>query len=212
MASPLVIFDFDGTLGNSLPWLRSVVNDVALVYGFKQLSSEEMELLRSMHFSDILQYLSVPKWKIPAIAAHVRVKMSESIEEIPLFPGAEEAITQLAKMNCTLAVVSSNSEPNIRSVLGDQLSNHMVGFECGVSLFGKSKKLQKVIRKLGQSGNQRQIYVGDEVRDIEAAKDAGILATSVTWGYGKSEILAKKGPDYLIEDFEQLCQVVSKEG
>jgi len=209
VVSPLVIFDFDGTLGNSLPWLRSVVNDVALVYGFKQLNDEEVELLRSMNFADILNYLAVPKWKVPAIAAHVRIKMAESIEEIPLFPGVEDAIKQLAEIDCTLAVVSSNSEPNIRSVLGAGLSNHMVGFECGVSLFGKSKKLRKVIRNVGRSGNQRTIYVGDEVRDIDAAKDAGILSTSVTWGYGKSDMLAKKSPDYLIENFDQLFQVVS---
>ncbi|PSB03825.1 HAD family hydrolase, partial [Merismopedia glauca] len=52
------------------------------------------------------------------------------------------------------------------------------------------------------------IYVGDETRDIEAARKSKIKAIAVCWGFNFREILAKYKPDFLIDRPSQLLEVV----
>ena len=80
----LAIFDFDGTLADSLPWFRSVFNSVATRYGFRALDDAEFEELRGMGNREIIRRVGVPLWKIPLIAAHMKRLMAEDIDGIAL--------------------------------------------------------------------------------------------------------------------------------
>ena len=51
-------------------------------------------------------------------------------------------------------------------------------------------------------------FVGDEVRDIEAGKKAGIKTIAVSWGYNTKDALAKEQPDYIIDTPLDLKTVV----
>ena len=51
------------------------------------------------------------------------------------------------------------------------------------------------------------IYIGDETRDIKAAKKAGIRSAAVTWGYNSCRVLEAQNPDYLIHHPEELFQL-----
>jgi len=46
--------------------------------------------------------------------------------------------------------------------------------------------------------------VGDETRDIEAAKAAGFQSVAVTWGYNSKKVLENARPDFIVEDFSAL--------
>lgn len=199
----LIILDFDGTLADSFPWLSDVINDVAKTYDFRQLTNSDKEQLRGMEFEEILTFLSVPKWKVPAIVTHVRLLMSAHLNEVPLFPGAFEALLALYESGCTLAIVSSNSENNVRTVLGHDLCRCITSFDCGISLFGKAKKIKKVVKSLAKE-EQTVVYVGDEIRDIIAAKQAGVLSAAVTWGYTNPSRLAEKNPDILLNTIVEM--------
>ena len=50
------------------------------------------------------------------------------------------------------------------------------------------------------------VYVGDEVRDIKAARQAGVAMAAVTWGFHRRELLAPCRPDYLLERPEELLR------
>jgi phosphoglycolate phosphatase-like HAD superfamily hydrolase len=60
------------------------------------------------------------------------------------------------------------------------------------------------MRSSRKTTGQRAVYVGDEVRDIVAARKAGVDVAAVSWGYNTREVLAKHEPDYLIERPELL--------
>ena len=53
-------------------------------------------------------------------------------------------------------------------------------------------------------------YIGDEVRDIEAAKEAGINSVAVTWGFSDLAQLKKAKPFALITKPEQLLDIINK--
>jgi phosphoglycolate phosphatase-like HAD superfamily hydrolase len=52
------------------------------------------------------------------------------------------------------------------------------------------------------------LFVGDELRDIEAAQETGVHMAAVTWGYNSTAALEAAGPDYLIADPMGICRLV----
>jgi len=204
----LAIFDFDGTLANSLIWFGKIVNELADAYGFKRIEDDEVDLLRSYDALQIMKHLGLAAWKLPSIAAHTRKLMSAQIHEVPLYDGVETMLTSLAEQGVTLAVVSSNTEENVRRVLGAELVALVETFECGVSLFGKASKLRKVLRHTGVSALDT-IYIGDEIRDVRAARDVGVAAGAVAWGYNSAAALEAVAPTALFEDVAAITSGVA---
>jgi phosphoglycolate phosphatase len=193
MRYKLVIFDFDGTLANSFPWAASIINQVAEKYKFRRIYENEYETLRSYDIGSALKFLGIPLWKAPAIGSHLRKLMAHDIQQIPLFDGIDRLLQRLSGDGITLAVVSSNSRQNICRVLGPENAALITYYECGVAIFGKSAKLRKVLRHSGiLSGDA--IYIGDEIRDIEAARDADMAFGAASWGYTRADSLEAHSP------------------
>src|SRR5216684_2577859 len=113
----LAIFDLDGTLSDSLPWFRRVVNSIADKHRFKRIEDHDVEMLRGKSSREIIRYLQVPIRRIPAIARDMRRLKSESIHAIPLFAGVDVMLGELSQLGVTLAVVSSDSAGNVRKAL-----------------------------------------------------------------------------------------------
>ena len=194
MAS-LVIFDLDGTLADSFPWFRRHANDVADKFGFRRV--EDFEALRHADFRQIFHQLEVSRIKLPVIARHMRQLKTRHLDEIALFPGVEPMLRSLSEAGLRLALVSSDSEANARSQLGE-LAHLFEKFDCGASVFGKAAKFRRVVRRAGLRPSD-VISIGDEVRDIEAAREAGIACGAVCWGFAAPELLRSMRPDFLFE-------------
>lgn len=189
----LIIFDFDGTLGDTFGWFAGALNTIADKYHFKHVDPSEYEIMRGLDARAVLKYLGVPLWKIPLIAGHMRKLMSREIHKISLFEGIESLLRRLSEMGVTLAVVSSNSAENIRHVLRAEVAALIAYYECGVSVFGKEAKLKKILRQSGIPRNEA-IYIGDEIRDHQAAQDVGIAFGGASWGYTTPEALGADAP------------------
>jgi phosphoglycolate phosphatase len=122
---------------------------------------------------------------------------AEHIHGIALFPGTGAMLHALVDSGVHLALVSSDDEANARRQLGDDAALFS-WFDCGASLFGKTAKFRRALKRAGVSADQA-IAIGDEVRDIEAARAAGIACGAVTWGYASPKVLRALGPDLVFE-------------
>ncbi len=203
MPYSLVIFDLDGTLADSFPWFLRNVNDVADRFGFRRIADGDVESLRHAGSREILRRLEVPLWKLPGIARHMRRMKSADLDGIPLFPGAEAMLRSLRDGGLSLALVSSDNEANARRQLGEAQSL-FAHFDCGASPFGKATKFRRLVKRTGASP-QQVISVGDEVRDIEAARAAGIGCAAVMWGYAAPNALRALGPDVVFERMDDVA-------
>ncbi len=200
----LVIFDLDGTLADSFPWFRRHVNGVADRFAFRRIADEDVESLRHADSREILTRLEVPTWKLPAIARHMRRLKAQHIQDIPLFDGAEAMLRTLLQAGFRLALVSSDSEANARQQLGE-LAALFSHFDCGASIFGKARKFRRVVKRAGLAPDA-VIAIGDEVRDIEAARSVGIACGAVRWGFASSEALRARAPDLMFERMEDIVR------
>ena len=187
-AYELVIFDFDGTLADSGYWMLRTLNEVAEQFGLKRVTDDEVEMLRGRSNTEIMRYLRVPLWKLPRMAKEMRRRVAAEADQIKLFPGVEDLLRTLDERGVHLAIVSSNSEANVRRILGEKNAARIDMYDCDAAMFGKARKLRAVMRRFGVTPSAT-LYVGDETRDIEAAHEVRVASGAVMWGYAKADIL-----------------------
>jgi len=152
----------------------------------------------------LLRELGLPFWKLPRVVSSMRRRMAEHTGKLSLFPGISDVFCRLASGGVQLAIVSSNSRQNVERVLGTENAKLIAHFACGVSMFGKAEKLRQVLRQSAVQ-SQHAIYIGDEIRDAEAASQAGIAFGAVTWGQHSHEALRAKNPADIFTTVSQIA-------
>ncbi|MCE9666737.1 HAD hydrolase-like protein [Myxococcus stipitatus] len=198
----LVIFDFDGTLADTLPWFRSVFDGVAERFGLVRLTPDEFEALRNLSGREIIAKMKVPAWKLPFIVRHMRREKLAAAATTRLFAGVPELLADLKAAGLRVAIVSSDSEASVRAVLGPLVA-HVDHFDCGAGLFGKAAKFRGMVKRTGLR-REEVLSVGDELRDLEAALEADIAAAAVSWGYTAPEALERRRPTHLFHSIDAL--------
>ena len=200
----LAIFDSDGTLADTLPWMRSIFNELAEAHGFRRVEPHEYERFRDLHGAALLRELGLPLWKLPRVVSDMRRRMTEHTGKLSLFPGISEVLHRLAVGGIQMAIVSSNSRKNVERILGADNAKLIAHFACGVSIFGKAAKLRQALRQCSVQPSQA-IYIGDEIRDAEAAARAGIAFGAVTWGQHGTEILSRQKPAQIFATVQEIA-------
>ncbi len=203
----LVAFDFDGTLADTLPWFDGIVDEICERHGLRTPDAAARQAMRHSDAREIFRQLALPLWKLPRVMSDVRTRMAEAAPRIGLFPGMVEALSALHAQGVRLALLSSNSAANVQRVLGPQVWSLFAHEACGSDVFGKAGKLRRLMRQQGLAP-ARVLLVGDEIRDIEAARQAGVQAGAVAWGYNLPEALAAQRPDQLFASADQIAAYV----
>jgi phosphoglycolate phosphatase len=204
MSYRLVLFDFDGTLADSYPLFAEIVNALADEFGFRKMEEHEVDSLRRVGARQVSRHLGVPMWKMPAIARSMRRRLSEVIDRVPLFDGVDEMLRRLASRGIAIAVVTSNSEKNVRRALGPENAALVDYYECDVGVFGKRAALRRALERSGVPAREA-LCVGDEIRDAEAARQAGIPFAGVAWGYTVPEALGEHSPVALFATVREIA-------
>ncbi len=194
----LAIFDFDGTLADSFGWFLDVFDEVADHFHFRRLDRTQLEHLRGMQTPALLRHHGVPLWKVPMIAAHARKLQSRNLDAIKVFAGMPDVVTDLRGRGVELALVTSNAHGNIAHILGPDLLGAFGHVSCGASLLGKASKFRAVLRATGIPATAA-LAIGDELRDIEAARAAGVASGAVMWGYALPDRLRHEKPDHIFD-------------
>lgn len=202
----LVIFDFDGTLAQSEHWFLETYPAVAEAFGFRPLEPGLLEELRGLPSRAVLKRLRIPLWRLPSVARYLHGLAAEA-PPFDLYAGVPELMRELVARGCTIAIVSSNSETVIRRALGPELTGLVSFFACSASMFGKARRFRAAIAATGVR-RQETLAVGDETRDVDAARTARIACASVTWGAAARPALEAAGPDFWLASPDELLALV----
>lgn len=207
MTRPFVIFDFDGTVADSFAESLLAYNRIAPRLRLRTVNEPEIPALRRLGAGQLMQVLGIPMWKLPRLMIAVRADLHDHFHSVRPVPGIAEAIRGLREANCHLAIVTSNSEQNVRNFL---VRHSMEGFDtvvAGASIFGKATRLRRLI-KTTHADRATSFYIGDTVPDIRAAREAGTLAVAVAWGFSDPAPLAAEVPDALVDKASDLASTI----
>jgi phosphoglycolate phosphatase len=201
-----VIFDFDGTIADSLPVAIQVFESITSRP--ERFTNEQVQKMRDLSVPELIKALRIPKWKVPILLFRGRRMLREHLYGIPVHAGVAHALRQLHEQGVPLFILSSNSTENVRKYLQrHKLLDCFDGVYGGASLLGKAPLILKLLNK-EKLRPDHTWYVGDEVRDVSAARAVGMHIISVTWGYNTHGALATKEPDHLVDTAQELLQAL----
>ena len=203
-----VIFDFDGTIVDSLQVAAEIIYTMTqLKY---RLSRNDILALRSKSIKTIAKEFKISPLRLLYMVIRGRKMMKEYIDELEPIPGITDVIKLLHHQGNHLYIASTNSSSNIDKFLKNyhirSLFTDVIG---GNSLFGKSKTISRIINHQKNTA-QPFFYIGDEVRDIEAAKEAGVKSIAVIWGFSEYEQLLEAKPYAIVKKPEELLEIINK--
>ena len=204
-----LVFDFDGTIADTLGETRRIFNRIAPDYGIREVAEHELNQLRHLSLKELLEHLSIPKRRVPALIARGTGMMRSNITELKLIEGMPEVLVELRKHVRSFGILTSNATANVDLFLRAHGLRDEFDFISSTSkLSGKSKHL-KAIRKTFTMRPDELLYIGDELRDVRASQKAGIPIAAVSWGFNSHESLAAAKPDYLFDRPEDFLRLLS---
>lgn len=204
----VVIFDFDGTLADTFDLIVDITNRLSVEFGYKPARKEEIPEIQKLTPLQAINQSGISILKLPFLLRRIRLEFQKEIHNVSLFAGIKEVLLELKSQGYKLGIITSNGQENVEFVLQ---KNDLLIFEfmfSGTTLFGKDKVLKKYL-KAENINPEEVVYVGDETRDIHAAKKAKAKVIAVTWGFNSTEALSEHHPDALIQQPQELIEVIN---
>jgi phosphoglycolate phosphatase len=202
----LIIFDFDGTLADTFGIFLKTAGKYAKRSGINiDIQDKQfIEEIRNSHALDLMKRFGVSLVRMPKLIKEVRDDLLKEVDSVFLFPGISEALSALTSEGYQLGVLTSNSEDLVTKILSARGVLDFFDFvRSEKHLFGKDKALTRVLKSSGLEESQ-VLYVGDEARDVEACKKAGIRCIAVEWGFNSKYALNEHGASYIVDSPEEL--------
>ena len=200
-----VILDFDGTLVDSQSIFLSCINELGDAFGYEQIEPgpEFREKSAREVLTDVLGLLpeQVPYW-----AEKFKARLNPNMGKAVTVEGMREALATLRKDHW-VGIVTSNAEETVRYVLARDGIQPVDFIWADAPIFEKDRCIEEFLAKHALSPAET-IYIGDEVRDIDACRKVGIKIIAVTWGFNSKAMLEKKEPDYLVQTPTELLAIL----
>lgn len=196
-----LVFDYDGVIADSMEFMVGVLNEVAREINFPKITKKEVAYWRQNGPMATLKKFKIPISKFPVFFKKSVEIQKRDADKVKFFKGIDEIIRKIKKKGIKIGILSSNDTENIKINLKKYNLDIFDFIEGGAMFFGKAQKIRQLRRKVGEF-----IYVGDELRDIEACKKVGVPIIAVSWGFNDKKIL--KGADYLVDSPKEFLNLV----
>lgn len=204
---PYLMFDFDGTLADSLKLGLVIANDLSHRYDYPPLTESDIDSFRSIPLKEVFKRFRLPFYKLPLFVHQVKLELSKRLDELQPFPDIPKTLQTLASAGIPMSLLTSNSHSNVMPFLQKHGIDVFDWYVCDVGLFRKYRALGKQLKRQ-EIKARNPVYIGDELRDIRAAKHNHIPIISVTWGFHSRYLLEKQNPEYLIDRPRDLIDLV----
>ena len=202
-----IIFDFDGTLADSFDYIVDFLAKEANLEPFDEAAKHQ---LRGLSMVTIGRRMGHSWPRLLWLFLKGRRRMHPVMRNVHPYDGMPEIVRKLHNEGHELFMLSSNRARNIRTFLRNhELQRYFLQVYGNVSLFGKAPALRKLLRDQ-QLELANAIYIGDEMRDVQAAQSIGMRVVGVLWGFARAESLRELKPTAVAATPEDLLKVLEE--
>lgn len=199
-----IIFDFDGTIANTFDYTVGFLGRE----GGIELTKDQKAALHGMSMARIARKMGLPWYRLPKLFFKGRREMSPAMKNVEPFGGMADVIRDLRAKRHKVYILSTNTTRNINKFLRHHdLEKHFEHVYGGVGMFGKAPALRRLLREQHIATGDA-VYIGDETRDVMAAKSLGVRAIAVTWGFAREADLKADGADGLARKPRDLLRLI----
>lgn len=206
-----LIFDFDGTIADTLAEGLAIYQKIAEEEGYRKVNADNLEAFRALDTTNLFKELGIPKRKVPLLIARALGHLKARIRELPLIEGMADALPQLRDHASCIGILTSNAVDNVEAFLEVHGLRHLFDFIITTGkLSGKARQLTAIARTYSLR-KEEMLYIGDEIRDLRAARKAGIGAIAVTWGLNSADALRQEDPLALVHTPAELLETIASQ-
>ena len=216
MAPLTVVFDLDGTLIDTAPDLCGALNTVLAEQGVPTVPFAAVRDLvghgaLTMIRRGIARSRDLSRYDLDGLLERfLDVYRSRLTRESRPYPGVPETLHALAGRGHPLAVCTNKQEDLARRLLDDLgfgwFGDALVGADTFAWRKPDRRALEAAVAKAG-GVRERSVLIGDSRTDVETARNAGVPAILVSYGY-RSEPIDELGPDFVVHDFAAVAGIV----
>ncbi len=209
----LIIFDWDGTLVDSVDWIVHCIQDAAGHYGCPIPEPQAAKDIIGLSIENAMQQL------FPDIDNTTRQKLvthygqtffSRQICRDDLFPGVFEMLQRLKQDGYRLAIATGKKSYGLaQAIEGTGVAELFCTTRCSDQTASKPAPLmiEEIVNELNID-KQRTLMVGDSVHDLQMAMNAGVAAIGVTCGAHSAEMLRKYRPLLCLDYPTDLLEII----
>ena len=215
MNKGLIIFDFDGTLGdtrrNIVKTMQMTIEELHLPNRVEEECASTIGLPLTVCFETLFPDLK--QEEVQQCAVTYRRIFAENLQSMmpQPFPGVIETLMTLKQQGYVLTIASSRSHVSLVELTQNMGIADCISYLIGADDVKEAKpKPEPVLNTLVamQFPASEALVVGDMAVDILMGANAGAKTCGVTWGNGSREELQQAGADYIIDSMEELLGIV----
>jgi len=206
-----LIFDFDGTIANTLSFTFKKIIEISKKYNIKKENNELIEKATQLTPQDLMKEFNISWFKVPFIFLDIvqaEKNLFFEIDKIKAFEGIKKLLEELKKRKVRLYIYSSNLKKNIEKFLKkEKIDNYFEKIYVSRNILAKDKGLFDILKKEGLRTDE-VYYVADEVRDVLACQKAKIKMIGVAWGLAGERGLKKTRVDFFVKKPIQILNLI----
>ncbi len=213
----LFIFDFDGTVANSLETITYYVNMTLKQYNLKAFNQNKIRYFVGNGASLLIERVLkardcyTEEFHKEFLDKYLKNYNSDAMYLTEPYEGILETLAQLKLKGIKLAILSNKPDSSVQlataSLFGKKLFDVALGQKDGYPVKPDATLGKTILEKFDVSPDEC-VYIGDTDVDMQTGKNLGAFTVGVTWGFRDIKELKDNGADLIINEPQELLNIL----
>jgi len=193
---PLILFDFDGVVADSLEVFFATFASVCGELGYVRLTSREVFLSLfegNAIFGLIRRGFTLRKLR--QLGEQFKPRIEEANNQVEPFADMPEVLRDLAKRHPVYVITSNNTD----AIVSFLRKHNIEGIVDVIGSDKETSKVKKIKAVAGRHPGRTPYYIGDTKGDMTEARKAGAIPVAVSWGWHTVEKLMEGRPAHVVD-------------
>lgn len=210
----LIVFDWDGTLINTIDWIVTCLQSAGVKHGFAAPDTQAAKDVIGLDIQNAVQAL-YPEADSPVqqgiIADYSQSYFSKQLSQNDFFPGVYQMLTRLKTAGYRMAVATGKTREGLNKALAATATEALFDItRCADETASKPNPLMlhEIMHHTG-TPPAKTLMVGDSIHDLQMALNANIASIGVICGANSEESLRIYDPLLCLQQPAELLNIIN---